>query len=413
MNIQAFSCTKKFFLLYFSNNDETDFKGADFLQLDKENIRKIRGLIVFTLVILVGLLNYTVVLDGAAFLLQVFFPFLLGGTIAFVLSVPMNSLQKKLFRNVNPHSRLGSAAAPLSLVLTLALVLAVLSLVVIVVLPELGSTIRMLGQTLPKKVPLLLDKVEAIFNNNPDLLLYLEELESSLNWEELFNQLLTFFRIGANTMLGSTISVATGIVSGVGTFFIAFVFACYILLQQSFLGRQMRKLFFAYMKETHAKELLRICSLTHRIFSSFLTGQCLEAVILGIMFFIAMSVFRLPFALLVGVLIAFTALIPIFGAFIGCGVGTFLILTTSPNQALFFIIMFLIIQQIEGNLIYPKVVGGSIGLPAIWVLAAVSLGGSLFGVIGMLVFIPAISVLYTLLRENVYKQLDKKQLKVE
>ncbi|MBQ5589571.1 MAG: AI-2E family transporter, partial [Anaerotignum sp.] len=193
----------------------------------------------------------------------------------------------------------------------------------------------------------------------------------------------------------------------------SFVFACYILLQQPFLKRQMTKLFYAYLKKEHADEAVRICGLTYRIFSNFLTGQCLEAVILGTMFFIAMTVFRFPFAVLVGVLIAFTALIPIFGAFIGCGVGAFLILTVDPKQALFFIIMFLIIQQLEGNLIYPKVVGGSIGLPAIWVLAAVSLGGSLFGVVGMLVFIPLVSVFYTLLKENVNKRLAEKQIHIE
>lgn len=383
------------------------------MQLDKENIRKIRGLIVFTLVILVGLLRFDVVLDAAGFILHILFPFLLGGAIAFVLSVPMNRINKHLFGKAKEGSKLDKASAPLSLVSTLVLVLAVLSLVVIVVLPELGSTIAMLGKTLPEKVPVLLKKIELLFANNPELILYIEELEASLNWDEILNQLVTFFRIGANTMLDSTISVATGIVSGVGTFFIAFVFACYILLQQAFLKRQMTKLFFAYLKEKHANELLRICSLTYRTFSNFLTGQCMEAVILGFMFFIAMTIFRFPFAVLVGVLIAFTALIPIFGAFIGCGIGAFLILTVDPKQALLFVIMFLILQQIEGNLIYPKVVGGSIGLPAIWVLAAVSLGGSLFGVIGMLVFIPMVSVLYALLRENVHKRLDEKQIKIE
>lgn len=377
------------------------------MQLDKENIRKLRGLILFTLIILVGLLKLNVVLDAVGFVLHILFPFFLGGAIAFVLSVPMNRIHKRLF------GKLEKAAAPLSLVITLILVLAVLSLVVIVVLPELAGTIAMLGKTLPEKVPILLKKVESLFANNPELVLYIEELEASLNWEEILNQLVTFFRVGANTMLDSTISVATGIVSGVGTFFIAFVFACYILLQQSFLKRQMTKLFYAYLKEKHADEVMRICSLTYRTFSNFLTGQCLEAVILGLMFFIAMTVFRFPFAVLVGVLIAFTALIPIFGAFIGCGVGAFLILTVDPKQALFFIIMFLIIQQIEGNLIYPKVVGGSIGLPAIWVLAAVTLGGSLFGVIGMLVFIPIVSVFYTLLKENVNKRLEEKQIKIE
>ena len=383
------------------------------MQLDKENIRKLQGLIVFTLVILVGLLRFDVVLDAAGFILHILFPFLLGGAIAFVLSVPMNRIDKRLFGKAKEGSKLDKASAPLSLIITLILVLAVLSLVVIVVLPELGSTIAMLGNTLPEKVPALLKKVELLFVNNPELILYIEELEASLNWDEILNQLLTFFRIGANTMLDSTISVATGIVSGVGTFFIAFVFACYILLQQSFLRRQMTKLCFAYMKEKHAQEFLRICSLTYKTFSNFLTGQCMEAIILGLMFFIAMTVFRFPFALLVGVLIAFTALIPIFGAFIGCAVGAFLILTVDPKQALFFVIMFLVLQQIEGNLIYPKVVGGSIGLPAIWVLAAVSLGGSLFGVVGMLVFIPLVSVFYTLLRENVHKRLDEKQVTIE
>ena len=383
------------------------------MQFDRENIRKLRGLIVFTLIILVGLLRFDVVLDAIGFILHILFPFLLGGAIAFVLSVPMNRIDKRLFGKAKEGSKLDKASAPLSLLITLVLVLAVLSLVVIVVLPELGSTIAMLGKTLPEKVPALLKKIETLFANNPNLILYIEELEASLNWDEILNQMVTFFRIGANTMLDSTISVATGIVSGVGTFFIAFVFACYILLQQSFLSRQMRKLFFAYLKEKHANEVLRICSLTYRTFTNFLTGQCMEAVILGLMFFIAMTIFRFPFAVLVGVLIAFTALIPIFGAFIGCFVGAFLILTVDPKQALFFVIMFLILQQIEGNLIYPKVVGGSIGLPAIWVLAAVSLGGSLFGVVGMLVFIPIVSVLYTLLRENVHKRLDEKQIHIE
>ena len=383
------------------------------MQLDKENIRKLQGLIVFALVILVGLLKFNVVLDAAGFILHILFPFFLGGTIAFVLSVPMNRIDKRLFGKAKEGSRLDRASAPLSLVITLILVLAVLSLVVIVVLPELAGTIAMLGKTLPEKVPALLKKAELLFARNPELVLYIEELEASLDWEEIIAQMVTFCRVGANTMLDSTISVATGIVSGIGNFFISFVFACYILLQQSFLKRQMTKLIYAYLKEAQADEVMRICSLTYRTFSNFLAGQCLEAVILGVMFFIAMTVFRFPFAVLVGVLIAFTALIPIFGAFIGCGVGAFLILTVDPKQALLFIIMFLIIQQIEGNFIYPKVVGGSIGLPAIWVLAAVSLGGSFFGVIGMLVFIPLVSVLYTLLRENVHKRLDEKQIHIE
>lgn len=383
------------------------------MQFDRNTIRDLRGLIVFTILILVGLWRFDVVLGAIGFVLHILFPFLLGGAIAFVLSVPMNRIEKRLFGKAKPGSRPAKIAAPISMILALILVLAILTLVVAVVLPELGTTITSLGKTLPRKIPLLLKKIEALFADNPQLILYLEEAEAALNWEELFQQLLQFFRVGANTMLDSTISVATGIVSGVSTFLIAFVFACYILLQQKTLKLQIRKLCFAYLKESHAEQFLRICALTYRAFSSFLTGQCLEAVILGTMFFLAMTLLRFPFALLVGVLIAFTALIPIFGAFIGCAVGTFLILTVNPQQALAFIVLFLVLQQIEGNLIYPKVVGGSIGLPAIWVLAAVSLGGSLCGVVGMLVFIPIVSVLYTLLRENVYQRLEEKNIHIE
>lgn len=383
------------------------------MRFEKETIRQIQKLIVFTLVILVGLLRFDIVLGGLKFILHILFPFLLGGSIAFVLSVPMGRIEKRLFSHVKLNSKSEKASAPLSLVLTLLFVAAIIGLVVVVVLPELGSTLATLGKTLPEKVPVLLEKIELLFANNPDWIQYIEEIENSLNWEEILNQLVDFFRFGANTMLDSTISVAKGIVSGVGTFFISFVFACYILLQRETLGRQARKLCFAYLKQKQAEEVLRVCSLTHRTFTNFLTGQCLEAVILGVMFFIVMTLLRFPYALLVGVLIAFTALIPIFGAFIGCAVGAFLILTVNPPQAIAFIVLFLILQQIEGNLIYPKVVGGSIGLPAIWVLAAVSLGGSLFGIVGMLVFIPIISVLYTLLRENVHKRLEQKQLEIK
>ena len=381
------------------------------MQLDKDTLRKLRGLIVFTLVILVGLWRFGIVLQAVKTILHILFPFLLGGAIAFVLSVPMNRIQKRLFANAKEKYR--KFAAPVSLILTLIFVLALLSLVTSVVAPELGQTIATLGKTLPEKIPALMKQAEQLVSNHPELVDYMDKAQAQLNWEEILNQLVTFFRVGANSMLSSTISVATGIVSGVGTFFIGFVFACYILLQQGFLKRQMKKLIFAYLKEKHANRFLQICALTYRTFSNFLTGQCLEAVILGMMFFISMTILRFPFAVLVGVLIAFTALIPIFGAFVGCAVGAFLLLTVNPSQAAAFIVLFIVLQQIEGNLIYPKVVGGSIGLPAIWVLVAVTLGGSLFGIVGMLVFIPIVSVVYTLLKEDVNKRLIEKDLKIE
>ena len=212
-------------------------------------------------------------------------------------------------------------------------------------------------------------------------------------------------------MMSTTMSAVSSIVSGLATFFIAFSFACYILFQKEQLHIQIRKVCFAFLSKQKANALLKICSLIYRTFANFLTGQCLEAVILGSMFAVTLSILKMPYALLIGILIAFTALIPIFGAFIGCALGCFLIFMVSPKQAMLFILVFLLLQQIEGNLIYPHVVGGSVGLPSIWVLAAVTIGGNLMGIAGMLIFIPLVSVCYTVFREVVYLRLKEKHIK--
>ena len=217
---------------------------------------------------------------------------------------------------------------------------------------------------------------------------------------------------GAGNMMNTTMSAVGSIVSGFATFFIAFSFACYILFQKEKLHVQIRKVFFAFIPKQKAEAFLKICSLTYQTFANFLTGQCVEAVILGSMFVVTLSILKMPYALLIGTLIAFTALIPIFGAFIGCAVGCFLIFMVSPEQAILFIIVFLVLQQIEGNLIYPHVVGNSVGLPAIWVLVAVTLGGNLMGIVGMLIFIPLVSVIYTLFKEWVSERLEQKKVKI-
>ncbi|NCC15851.1 MAG: AI-2E family transporter [Clostridia bacterium] len=387
------------------------------MELDRSNIRKIKSLIVFTLLVLIGLYRFDVVLSSASFILHILFPFILGCAIAFILGVPMERIRKLLFskplKNASKKKlqRLKKLETPLSLLLAILFVIALLIIVTAVVVPQLTSTATDLAQSLPEKFPSLLTKLEGFLASYPEALSWLQSIQ--IDWEKLIKGLADFFQSGAGNFFDSTLGVAKGILSAFTTFFIGFVFACYILLQKETLGRQIRKLLFAFLPEKRAQRTIEICALTHRVFASFLTGQCLEAVILGVLFFLSMTILRLPYAVLVGVLIAFTALIPIFGAFAGCFVGTFLILTVNPAQAVVFLVLFLILQQIEGNLIYPHVVGGSVGLPSIWVLAAVTIGGSLFGIIGMLVFIPIVSVLYTLLRETTNYRLKEKHLKVD
>lgn len=383
------------------------------MDLNKDNLKKIRGLILFTVIILIALWNYTLILALISRCVGIVFPFLLGGAIAFILNVPMNFFQEKLFENnvVKDKKAVRRFARALSLIITLLAVIGAIVLVIFVVVPELGTTFGALGKSIQDFMPKVQIWVEELFRNNKEMTQWMDSLE--IDWDELFNQAVTFFRNSATSVLGSTFGMARQIASGITTFVIAFVFSCYILLQKERLNIQIRKIMYAYMKKEQVQKVLDVCSLTYKTFSNFLTGQCLEAVILGTMFVICMTIFRMPYALLVGVLIAFTALIPIFGAFIGCIVGAFLILMVDPMKAVIFVIMFLVLQQIEGNLIYPRVVGGSVGLPSIWVLAAVSIGASLMGIVGMLVFIPIISVVYALFRANVYGHLKKKGISVD
>ena len=376
------------------------------MELNKENIKKIRGLIVFTAVLLVALWQYKVVLSTAGILLQIIFPFILGGAIAFVLNVPMHFIEEKLFKNSDRKKNKKGGPRIMSLIITILLVIGIMLIVVFVVFPKLGSTFITLGKSIQEFLINVQIWLEDLFENNKEILKSIENIK--IDWHKLFDSVISFFKMGAGSVLGSTVMVAKSIVSGLTTFAIAFVFAIYILLQKEKLSVQFKKVLYAYAKTEHATKVLKVFSLTYKTFSNFLTGQCVEAVILGTMFVIAMSIFRMPYALLVGILISFTALIPIFGAFIGLFVGAFLILVESPVQALFFVILFLVLQQLEGNLIYPKVVGNSVGLPSIWVLAAVSIGGSLMGIVGMLIFIPIVSVIYALFRGHVYDRLDRK-----
>ena len=225
----------------------------------------------------------------------------------------------------------------------------------------------------------------------------------------MINEVIGFLNNWMNNPDSSAMAKLSGTLGNMLNLFIGLIFAIYVLAQKEKLKRQTKNLLQAYLKQPVSETVWKVGKLTSITFQKFISGQCLEACILGTMFFITMSIFQIPYALLISVLIAVTSLIPIWGAFIGCIIGCFLIAVVDPMRALGFLIMFLIIQQIEGNLIYPHVVGGSIGLPSIWVLAAVTVGGKLYGIVGMIFFIPICSVLYTLLKENVRYRLRKKK----
>ena len=376
----------------------------------KISIKKIRELIVFTAFLVAALWKFDVMLDVLKEIWSILFPFVLGGVIAFVTNVPMSFLEKKIFTKVKKENKaVGKLARPISLLLTIVLGIGVIALVMFGVIPQLTRTMGTLVMSISDFIPQMQSWIREFSHNNQEIMKLVDQVQfqpdQAIKWG------ISFLGNGAGNMMNTTVSAVGSIVSGVATFFIAFSFSCYILFQKEKLHIQIRKVFFAFLPKEKAEVFLRICSLTYRTFANFLTGQCLEAIILGCMFCVTLSILRMPYALLIGVLIAFTALVPIFGAFIGCAVGSFLIFMVSPKQAILFIIVFLVLQQIEGNLIYPHVVGESVGLPSIWVLAAVTIGGNLMGIVGMLVFIPLLSVLYTIFREFVYLRLKERHIK--
>ena len=362
------------------------------MELKQETVKQIRGLIIFTAVLIVCLWKFDVVISAFQFVLNIVYPFLLGGAIAFALSVPMNFVERKLFteRKISEKYK-RKYARGISLMLVIAGVTGILAMIIFGLLPQLAGTFANLGKSIQEFIPQVQGWADHWFHNNKEIMNVVNNLE--FDWNKIMEAAAGFLKNGAGSVLETTINTAKNIIGAVGTFFIAFVFAVYILLQKEKLGRQAKKVLFAFVRKGRAEAVLEVLALTYKTFSGFLTGQCVEALILGAM-----------------IVIAFTALVPVFGAFIGCAVGAFLIFMVSPFKALMFIVLFLVLQQIEGNLIYPHVVGNSVGLPSIWVLAAVSVGGSLMGIVGMLIFIPLMSVVYALFREVVYIKLRQKNI---
>lgn len=382
------------------------------MEISRTTMKKLLLLVTFAILLFTGIQHLNIVLTVLGFAGSVVSPLLIGCAVAFVLNVPMRFFETKLFSNSRKRRKVSPGMARgISLLLTVILVAVVIPLLLFIIVPQLAASVSGLGTTIVAAFTRFVNWSEEQFSAYPEITSWLENL--TVDWESLLASIVDFLRSGFSNVISSTISATKSIVSAVSTGFVAVVFAVYVLLQKEKLGLQCRKTLYAVLPKPAADQMIRVCRLSHRVFSSFITSQCVEAVILGMMFFVSMTLLRMPYALLVGCLIAVTALIPIVGAFIGCAVGAFLLLMISPMQALVFVILFLVLQQVEGNLIYPHVVGSSIGLPSIWVLAAVSLGGSLMGVVGMLLFIPLTSVLYTLFREFVYKRLRTKGIKVK
>jgi len=366
-------------------------------------MKRILFITTFGIVLYWGLTNHTIVWTWLNRFGSVIGPLIAGGAIAFILNVPVRALEKRVFRKGKPGVR-----RVFSILLTLLLVLIVVALLLLIVIPELVQAIEQLATSMPGFLDSIRSFGESLGEKYPDMGFWLDEL--NISWSTLRDEILAFLKRSSTTLVGSTVGLASSVISGVVNFILGLVFSIYMLARKEQLSRQFKRLLFAYVDEERAKKVLHAGHLVNVTFSKFVAGACTEAVILGLMFLVTMLIFRFPYAVLVAALVSVSALIPIVGAFIAAIVGMLLMLVANPMQAVWFLVLFLVLQQIEGNLIYPRVVGDSIGLPALWVLAAVMVGGNLFGVLGMLAGVPFAAVVYVLLRETVGQRMKRKKL---
>lgn len=380
------------------------------LTIDKKTGRKliITGLCILAIYLL--LKETDRVKAALGFVYGLISPFVIGACIAFVFNVPMRFFERHLGFIKNER-----AQRILAICATLLFIIVLIAGVVLILVPQIKRTVLQLGAQLPPFFDSLNEWLIDLFNKYPPLRDFagLDDISDGIDWMKLVEGILEKFETSISSLFDSAISLIGDVVSGAYNGVFSLIFACYCLSRKETLARQGRKMLYSLAPEKSADECIRILRMSNSVFSNFITGQCLDAVILGLMCAAAMAILRMPYIPLISVIIVVTALVPVVGALVGGALGALLIFVSSPIKAVIFVIMFIVVQQIDNNICYPRVVGQSIGLPGMWVLVAVLVGEGLMGVAGMLIMVPFASVLYTLLREFTAKRVAKRNIPSE
>ena len=374
----------------------------------KDKTRKdIIIIISYIALVIFALVNFSKILAFLGKVISIFSPFLLGIILAFVLNVLNNFIEKKIFGKIKPSKIWNKIKRPLCITLSLILVFLTIFFVMNLLIPQLKNSASLFTDTLPAYK----EDIIGILNK-------FDVDESTVNkvgeYLDNFGKVITdYIKGNSKDVITVTTEVATSVINIISKGIITLVFAIYMIAQKETLSRQINKVMKAYLKPKTINKINTVGTLANKTFSNFVTGQCLEALIFGSLVFVGMLIFRFPYASTIGVLLGFTALIPIFGAFIGTAIGFILIMMVSPVKAILFVVFIIVLQQIEGNLIYPRVVGKSIGLPGMWVLLSVTVGGSIGGILGMLIATPLCSLLYALFTKMVNDRLKSNKIVIK
>jgi len=385
-----------------------DFLEVLHMEFNKHNIRSILLIVAFAITLLVILQNISHVVYWLKAIVGLFSPLLIGFFIAFILNVLLKFIEEVLFAPLNKrnYKLWMRCRRSVCLLLTISIILGALFILLFQIIPELKRTFTLVKSQMPSYINQLM-----IWNaqlNNFVSSYGVELPKWNIEWEKVMDWVNTFSQTDTNNFFNKVIDITGSIFSGLFNIITGCIFALYILLQKEKLFSQVKRIIYAYFPENIVEYIVSVSQVSNRIFSRFVKGQFTEAIIIGVLCYIGMIIFSMPYALVIASLVGFTALIPVFGAFIGTAIGAFLILMDDPMKALWFIVFIIVLQRIEGDFIYPKVVGSSVGLPSMWVLLAVLVGASIYGIIGMLVSVPLFSIAYYLLRDGVAKRLKKK-----
>lgn len=370
----------------------------------EKNKKTIMQLILFTIIVIFAFINISYLWTFIKYIIAIFMPFIIGAMMAFVLNVLLNVVENKLFKKLNKKNTKTwkKLKRPVSLVTTFIIIIAIIALILGLIIPQLKNTVELFTENFDSYKTQSVELLEKVGIEKKTI----NKLNNNI--ENIQEEATKYISKNSDKIMQTTVGVATTVAGTVATIVLGIVFAIYILLKKEDLTRQFKKLARAYLPEKRQRTLKEISTLSNKTFGNFVSGQCIEALIIGLLCFIGMLILQIPYAPTIAVLVGFTALIPVFGAFIGTAIGAFLILMVDPTKALVFVIFIIILQQLEGNLIYPKVVGNSVGLPGIWVMVAVTVGASIGGILGMLLSVPVCSILYSILRTDVNNRIDKK-----
>ena len=379
------------------------------VHVNKFSIKKIILIMLGLIIFYLAIKNIAVVTSYIGTFISYFTPFILGAALAFVINVPMTKIEGFLFKKVpdDPKTKLQKCASalkrPVSMLIALILVFGAIVLAGVIIVPQVASGLESLAAALPGAM----DRLQEWIESNAHRINVVENLMNKvdLDLDSVGRELANTAKGWATAILDSGFSTVSNIVNGIFQFVIGLVFAIYILLQKEKLGRQGKQIVYAAFSEKTADKIMYITGMTRDVFKGFISGQCVDGIINAILFFIILTILGIPYAVMLSIFSGFMAMIPIIGSFIGAGVGVIIVLIMDPSQVLYFIIMYIIVQQIDGNVIYPLIAGNSMGLPSIWVLMAVTVGGSMMGILGMILFIPICSVLYKLTRHYVLRRL--------